>query len=58
MKHKIEEVEFTRGNHSDTLCYIADGELTIITGEFFCDKQDVFHHRHVFSDGKEIEILF
>lgn len=53
-KHDIEFVDYTEG----WLTYLANGKQIDVSGEFFKDKNGVYHHSHIFEDGVEIEVTW
>lgn len=58
--HTIEVIEFTKGsyNQGDNLIYQADGREVVVTGEFYCDRNGLYHHSHIFDDDTEIDFTF
>lgn len=58
MKHTIELIDFEKKGRYTSLTYKADDKIIDVTGEFYIDKEGLWHHTHEFEDGTEIEFTF
>ena len=57
-KHTIEVIDFEKKGRYNWVTYKADGKMISVTGEFYIDKDELWHHTHEFEDGTEIEFTF
>ena len=58
MKHKIEVLDTYKKGFHPWLIYKADDKIINVTGEFYIDKEGLWHHTHEFEDGVEMEFTF
>ena len=58
MKHTIEVIDFEKKGRYTCLTYKADDKIIDVMGEFYIDKEGLWHHTHEFEDGTEIEFTF
>lgn len=58
MKHTIEVIDFEKKGSHTWLIYKADNKIINVTGEFYIDKEGLWHHTHEFEDGIEMEFTF
>ena len=57
-KHTIEVLESEKKGRYNWVTYKADDRMISVTGEFYIDKEGLWHHTHEFEDGTEIEFTF
>lgn len=57
-KHTIKVIDFEKKGRYNWVMFKADDKTITVNGEFYVDKNGLWHHTHEFEDGTEIEFTF